>query len=521
VRDGPDRRCLIRSLLDIRLSRFSFAVLATVSVLATIVIITNGSGHTAAQLTALAALREPPVAKSQTVTVAAANSTGTTSSSPASGDASSSGSGSGASSAASASGSSPDSGSGSGSDSGSGSSDAGSDTSGSTAGSDDGSAATTPATTTTSTATSTLPKVSHVFEIALSTSSYTAAFAHKSTAPYLHTLEAKGTLLRGYESLGHGELADYLAMVSGQGPNAATSAGCTKYLEFRQGVVAKSNGLVPGAGCVYPETALTIGDQVTAKGATWKAYIADMGEQTCSHPNSGAVDDALLPNTDSGYDTRHNPFIYFHSLLDLGDCASDDQDLTHLSSALAHKSATAKLSYIAPGACEDAAATAAAPSPSSTTTGTSTTSTTSGETTTPATTTTPTTSTTSTSTTTSTGAAVTPAAATGCPAGQPVGIAAEDAFLKQWVPRILASAAYKDDGVLILAFAGERGHHPGHLVRTGALVLSPHATKGKVISTAYTPYSLLRSVEDMLGDTALAHAQAAPSFAQVILHETV
>ncbi len=507
MRDGPDRRRLIRSLLDIRLSRFSFAVLAAVSVLATVVIITDGSGHTAAQLTALAALRQPPVAKAQTVTVAAAASTDATSGAAASGEAgssgagdvSSSGSGSGSSSAASGSGLGS---SGPGSDSGSGSSDTGSSDTGSDTSGDSGddSTATTPATSTTPSASSTLPKVSHVFEVALSTSGYAAAFADKSAAPYLHSLEAKGTLLRGYESLGHGELADYLAMVSGQGPNSATSAGCTRYLEFRHGVVAKSNGLVPGAGCVYPETALTIGDQVTAKGATWKAYIADMGRQTCSHPNSGAVDDALLPNTDSGYDTRHNPFIYFHSLLDLGDCASDDQDLTHLPSALARTSATAKFSYIAPGACEDAAATAAAPSASSTTTGTSTTTTA------------------STTGTASTGSAVTPAAAAGCPAGQPVGIAAEDAFLKLWVPRILASPAYKDDGVLILAFAGEHGRHPGHLLRTGALVLSHHATRGKVISTAYTPYSLLRSVEDMLGDTALAHAQAAPSFAHAILH---
>jgi hypothetical protein len=55
-------------------------------------------------------------------------------------------------------------------------------------------------------------------------------------------------------------------------------------------------------------------------------------------------------------------------------------------------------------------------------------------------------------------------------------------------------------------------------VRTGALVLSHDTKKGKVISTAYTPYSLLRSVEDMLGDTALARAKGAPSFAQAILH---
>jgi hypothetical protein len=512
---------VIRSLLDIRLSRFSLAVLAAVSVLATVVIITAGNGHTAAQLTALAALHEPVAAQTRTVTVAAAPSTATTSDSPAAGDSGSSGSGSGDSSAASGSGSD------SGSDSDAGSSDAGTDTGDSGDGGDD---STTPATTTTPTPASTLPKVHHVFEIALSTTSYAAAFADKPTAPYLHALEAKGTLLRGYQSLGHGELADYLAMISGQGPNAATSAGCTTYLEFRQGVVAKSNGLVPGAGCVYPETALTIGDQVTAKGATWKAYIADMGKQTCSHPNSGALDDAVLPDTESGYDTRHNPFIYFHSLLDLGDCASDDQDLSHLSSALAHKSTTAKLSYIAPDACEDAAATVASTVASSPTTGTSTTSTTSGETTPSAaseTTTTTTSTTTSTSTTatatgtTTSGTTVTPSATVGCPADRPVGIAAEDAFLKQWVPRILASAAYKDDGVLILAFAGERGRHPGHVVRTGALVLSHYAKKGTVISKAYTPYSLLRSVEDMLGDTALAHAQAAPSFAQAILHKSL
>jgi phosphatidylinositol-3-phosphatase len=512
----------MRGLLDIRLSRFSLGVLAAVSVAATVVIITNGTGHTAAQLTALAALREP-VAKAQTATPA---SPGTTSTSPASGRSDSSGSGSGASSPAS------DVGSGAGSDSGSDSNadlsdtSADTDTSGDTdtgGSGDDDNAGTTPATTTTPT--STLPKVSHVFEIALSTTSYAAAFADKSAAPYLHSLEAKGTVLRGYESLGHGELADYLAAVSGQEPNAATSAGCTKYEEFRTGAVAKSNGLVPGTGCVYPETALTIGDQVTAKGATWRAYIADMGKQTCQHPNSGATDNALLPGTESGYDTRHNPFIYFHSLLDLGDCASDDQDLTHLSSALAHKSATATFSFIAPGACEDAAATATTAPTTTTTTptssSTSTSSTTSTVTTTssaPAATTTITTSATG---TTGTPTDATPAPAVGCPASQPVGIAAEDAFLKLWVPRILASPAYKDDGVLILALAGERAQHPGTGSRTGALVISGHTKKGKVVSTAYKPYSLLRSVEDMLGYTTLARAQSAPSFAQAVLHKNL
>ncbi len=68
-------------------------------------------------------------------------------------------------------------------------------------------------------------KVKHVFVIALSTSSYPAAFGHDSVARYLNgTLRHKGTLLSGYRSLGSAELPEYLAMVSGQAPNGDTQS---------------------------------------------------------------------------------------------------------------------------------------------------------------------------------------------------------------------------------------------------------------------------------------------------------
>ncbi len=67
------------------------------------------------------------------------------------------------------------------------------------------------------------------------------------------------------------------------------------------------------------------------------------------HPNSGAVDNALPTGAEPGYDTRHNPFIYFHSLLDLGDCSSDDVDLSKLPTALAHPAKTPAFAYVAPG----------------------------------------------------------------------------------------------------------------------------------------------------------------------------
>jgi hypothetical protein len=100
-----------------------------------------------------------------------------------------------------------------------------------------------------------------------------------------------------------------------------------------------------------------------------------------------------------------------------------------------------------------------------------------------------------------------------------VGLAAEDAFLKLWVPRIRSSAAYRSNGVLIIAFAGSGTS--GHPVRTGALVLSRYTRPGRSVARTYTPYGLLRAVEGMLHLTpALAHATSAPSFATAVLHKT-
>ncbi len=499
---GPTRRQLIRSLLDIRLSRLSLFVLAGLSAVATIVIISSGQSRTPAQIAALAALRERPVTVREIQTQPAPTSTGsvsTPSSASAATSSASASSDSSGSSPAPTSSASPVSSSGSGS---SGTSSAGTSTP-------------SPTSATASAATK-LPKVGHVFEIALSTTGYAAVFGHGSAAPYLRSLEAKGTLLTHYESLGRGELADYLAMVSGQGPNADTSVGCTSYVEFPQAVAARANGLVPGRGCVYPETALTIGDQVSSSGHVWKAYIADMGNQACSHPNSDAVDDVALSGTEPGYDTRHNPFIYFHSLLDLGDCANNDVDLSKLPSALAKKSRTATFSFIAPGACQDARATVSAPSPATAPASSTSTTTTSAASTASTTASSTTASSTTSATTSATSGSVsTPVTAAGCPSGQPVGIPAEDVFLKLWVPRILSSPAYKKDGVLVITFAGAGRK------RAGALVLSRWARKGKAIATVYRPYSVLRSVEDMLGYTALAHAQSAPTFASAVLHKTM
>lgn len=517
---------MIRRLGEIRLSGLSLAVLAAVSGLATVLIISGASQPTAAQIAAEAALRERPAVISYRAIPTPAPSRGSqpapAPSEPAPAPASST-----PTTTPTASVPSPPP----------------------TASLPTQNTSPAPAASTPAKPTSTLPKVGHVFEIALSTDSYADAFGKHSEAPYLRSLKRKGVLLSGFESLGSSELSDYLAMVSGQGPNADTNGGCTTYAGFPQSAAAQRNGLVRGNGCVYPETALTIGDQVTASGHVWKAYVADMGSQTCAHPNSNALADSTLPGTQAGYDTAHNPFIYFHSLIDLGDCANDDQDLSHLGGALAKRSRTATFSFIAPGACDDPAsggATGPAATTPGTSSGTTTASSTTAPTTTPGTTsgtttasstTAPTTtsSTTASSTTTSsattsstTTSSTTTSSTTGtgadvpavCPAGQPTGIAAENAFLRLWVPRILASPAYRHNGVLIIAFAAAGHRDSTGPVRTGALVLSRYARHGEQLRRAFGPYSLLRSIEAMLGYQPLAHARTAPSFAAAALTET-
>jgi phosphatidylinositol-3-phosphatase len=374
-------------------------------------------------------------------------------------------------------------------------------------------ASSTPTTTTTTSTTPTTTPVAeakHVFVISLTTTSYKAAFGHGSVATYLNrTLRAKGTLLSGYHSLTGAELPDELAMVSGQPVNPLTSQNCPAYDDFSSSAKANKAGLVTGKGCVYPNTITTVGDQVTGAGAVWKAYIADMGKQSCIHPNSGATDDAVLPFATDQYDTRHNPFIYFHSLLDLGGCSSDDVDLTALPADLSSAKKTPLYSFIAPPLCDDSSVSA-------------------------------------------------------CADGQPGGLAGEDAFLKAEVPQILSSAAYKDKGVLMIVFAPSTaaagsaaqtgattatgtttttttgtattttgtttapytmapttvavpGSGGDSAVRTGALIISSFAKAGTTVNGKFTPDSVLRSVEQLLGLNSLGLAATAPSFVKAAL----
>ncbi len=327
-------------------------------------------------------------------------------------------------------------------------------------------------------ASTTPPAVKHVFVVNLENKGFDETFGPGSPAPYLsRTLRNQGQLLTQYYGTAHNSLPNYVAQISGQGPNAQTQGDCQTYSDFVQaGTVAPQQAV--GTGCVYPAGVKTVADQLEAKGLTWRAYLEDMGTP-CRHPAANAVDDTQKAEVGDQYAARHNPFVYFHSITDRPSCAANDVDLDRLTTDLASTGTTRNLTYITPNLCNDAH-----DSP--------------------------------------------------CVDGRPGGLATADEWLKAWVPKILASPAFKKDGLLVLTFdeadtgtpsgadaccgegPGPNAPLPGIYGpgggRTGTVLLSPFLKAGTINNTGCNHYSLLRTIEDTFGLAPLGYAGTAHGF---------
>ncbi|MEA2438249.1 MAG: phosphatidylinositol-3-phosphatase [Thermoleophilaceae bacterium] len=318
-------------------------------------------------------------------------------------------------------------------------------------------------------ATAALPPIKHVWIVVLENENYDTTFGPNSKAPYLaKTLTSQGQLLTQYYGIGHFSLDNYIAMVSGQPPNAQTQADCPFFNEFAGAV--GPDGIAVGQGCVYPTAVKTIADQLESKGLNWKGYMEDMGTG-CRHPALNQHDDTQTARANDQYAGRHNPFIYFHSIIDRPICNTNDVDLSKLQGDLASTSTAPSYSFITPDLCSDGHD---AP----------------------------------------------------CADGRPGGLVSVNDFLKTWIPRITGSPAYADGGLVIVNFdesgsgaedccgepTGPNTPNNGGLTqgngggRTGAVLLSPYIKAGSVNDTPYNHYSLLRSTEDIFGLSHLGYA---------------
>ena len=147
-----------------------------------------------------------------------------------------------------------------------------------------------------------------------------------------------------YYATGHFSNDDYIAMVSGQSPNVQNQTDCQFFNDVTPGAMT-SNGQVFGTGCVYPPGVEMIGNQLGHAGYQWKGYMEDMnanapkGQQSpCRHPAVGQRDPWQNATPTDEYATRHNPFVYFHSLIDFKKtCRQHDVDYSHLRRDLKHR----------------------------------------------------------------------------------------------------------------------------------------------------------------------------------------
>jgi len=166
------------------------------------------------------------------------------------------------------------------------------------------------------------PRIKHVWVIVLENQGYGATFGNPGADPYLaQTLPSQGALLENYFATGHESNDNYISLVSGQPPNAANQGDCPTFSDFT-GASLGTGGVEAGIGCVYPAEVQDVGSQLSGKGLKWKAYMEDMGNDpnreaaACGHPALNAADETQKAEAGDGYATRHDPFVYFHSLID-------------------------------------------------------------------------------------------------------------------------------------------------------------------------------------------------------------
>ncbi len=323
--------------------------------------------------------------------------------------------------------------------------------------------------------------IRHVWLVNIENKGFNEAYVTNPN-PYLSkTLPKQGQLLTQYYGIGHFSLTNYLAQMSGQAPTLETNADCQVYRDVRPGAPGP-DGQAVGQGCVYPAWVKTLPDQLDARRLSWKGYMEDMGNDESREPDRcgaptnpsgvGFRDGTQSATAKDQYAARHNPFVYFHSILDSPRCVQNVVPLPQLSIDLRSARTTPAFSLITPNLCHDGHD---AP----------------------------------------------------CADGEPGGLKSVDVFLRTWVPRITASPAFRGGGLLIItadeaenndssACCNERSGYNTPLAggggvvagspgpgggRIGTLVIGRCVVAGSRNPTPYNHYALLRSLEDLFGIT--------------------
>jgi hypothetical protein len=199
--------------------------------------------------------------------------------------------------------------------------------------------------------------------------------------------------------------------------------------------------------------------------------MEDMGT-ACRHPALNSRDTTQQARVGDQYAARHNPFVYFHSIIDTPSCAQNDVPLDSLDTDLQAASTTPSYAFITPNLCHDGH-----DQP--------------------------------------------------CVDGEPGGLVSADQFLQTWVPKIMSSPAWAEGSLLVVTFDEAEsadataccGEKPGYNTpnpggttpgpgggRTGTVLVSQFIQPGTTNATPYNHYSLLKSTEDIFALPYLGYA---------------
>ena len=104
----------------------------------------------------------------------------------------------------------------------------------------------------------------------------------------------------------------------------------------------------------------TLVDQLEAKHFTWRGYMQDLGNDperesaSCGHPTIGTTDPTTHKEARDQYATKHNPFYYFHTIIDdRARCTAHVVNLERLRHDLATVASTPNYVFITPNLCND------------------------------------------------------------------------------------------------------------------------------------------------------------------------
>jgi hypothetical protein len=130
----------------------------------------------------------------------------------------------------------------------------------------------------------------------------------------------------------------------------------------------------------------------------WDTTVGTALGPACGHPATWAIDHTQKAAMGDQYAARHDGFTFFRSVTgNQAFCDAHILSFRPLPGDLARASTTLAFSWISPNLCDDGH-----DSP--------------------------------------------------CVTGAPGGLAQADAFLSQWVPKIMAAPAYQDDGLIVVTF---------------------------------------------------------------------